>query len=289
MRKLLTVFTFVLGLALVSGTAFAQDESGEGGADEEESEMTDSSSSEPGDGSTGSKYNDASAASEESDMDSSREASEVSEPVVTMESEEETDTGGDSRRTSGHPSVENSFVVGPHVGGQYPAFSDLGFWGMFGLEIGYQPPIDGRPLEIAVIGRYTQPGAEGSGEDPSLGDGGAEYSWELTQRQLILDLVGIYRFRGVSESLHPYAMAGPRMNLMRAKLSAEGNGADFGETRETNTEYGFVVGGGMDYRLGPGTLFGELKFGWTQLDQTLTGPSNTGSFVLDLGYRFFPF
>ena len=33
----------------------------------------------------------------------------------------------------------------------------------------------------------------------------------------------------------------------------------------------------------------SASFGWTNLDQQLTGNSNAGELVLDLGYRFYPF
>ncbi len=203
----------------------------------------------------------------------------------------DTDAGAESS-SGGHPSTRNVFVVAPHVGIAVPGlFSDLGSWGIFSLELGVIPPIDrlNNPLEIAVYGHYTQPSASGGGSDPNLGEGGGEYDWEMTQRMLTLDLVAIWRGRDLAANLDPYGLIGPRLNLMETTMSAEGNGAQFGEVRETNTEFGMVFGGGVDYRLGPGTLFGELKFGWSNMDQRLTGDSNAGQFSFDVGYRFYPF
>jgi len=48
----------------------------------------------------------------------------------------------------------------------------------------------------------------------------------------------------------------------------------------------FVVGGGVEWLLGPGALFGAVKVGFSDLDQRLTGDANTGAAVVDLGYRF---
>lgn len=248
----------VLASVLMAGTAFSQEgEDAEG----EEPEMV------------------GSAPDSESDSGSD---------MPTAESEtDSTDTGSESRSSAGgHPSTNSAVVVAPHVGVSFPAFSDLGTWGNFGLELGYTPAIDGRPLEIALMGWYSQPTASGTESDARLGEGGGEYNWNLTQQILTLDLVGIWRFR-VSESLAPYGLAGPRMNMMRSTMTAEGNGAQFGESQETNNEFGLVFGGGVDYALGPGTFFGELKFGWTNLDQRITGNSNTGSFLLDIGYRLY--
>jgi len=87
--------------------------------------------------------------------------------------------------------------------------------------------------------------------------------------------------------LSAYAQIGPRVYLMNAVMTASGNGgADFGENEETNTEVGFVVGGGVEWLLGPGALFGAVKVGFSDLDQRLTGDANTGAAVVDLGYRF---
>ncbi|MFB6372068.1 MAG: hypothetical protein ABEN55_02905 [Bradymonadaceae bacterium] len=209
---------------------------------------------------------------------------------------EETDTADTTTSSDGggHPSTENIFVVGPHVGVLVPqVFNDLGTWPIFSLEVGVIPPMESmnNPLEIAVLARYTQPGSGGKGSDQNLGETGNEqYNWELTQRTLTLDLVGIWRGRNIASSFDPYGLIGPRVNFMETTMTAQGNGNNqFGEVKETNVEFGLVFGGGVDFQLGPGTLFGELKFGWTNLDQTLTGDTNAGAFTADVGYRFYPF
>ena len=83
-----------------------------------------------------------------------------------------------------------------------------------------------------------------------------------------------------------YATAGPRVYLMESVMVATSDsGAALGENRETKTQVGLVFGGGAEYALGPGSLFGALEFGWSDMNQRITGDSNTGAFVVDLGYR----
>ncbi|MFB6350339.1 MAG: hypothetical protein ABEN55_23275, partial [Bradymonadaceae bacterium] len=89
----------------------------------------------------------------------------------------------------------------------------------------------------------------------------------------------------------PYLLGCLRLTLSQTTLSgsAAENGEQFGKLRETNTHIGVVGGLGTDFHLGPGTLFGELTFGWSKLDQNLTELPSTTAFTLDVGYRFFPF
>ena len=183
------------------------------------------------------------------------------------------------------------YLVVPHVGATVPQlFSDLGTWAVFGLELGYIVPVDvgsfERPLQLAIDVQYTQPSAEGTGIDADLGISGSTYDWELTQRMLILELTAAWRFAAIDEFLSPWIGLGPRVYLMESVLKGEGNGLDFGENRETKTEYGGVGAVGLDLLLGPGSLYGALEMGYSPLSQTITGESNTGALAFDLGYRF---
>ena len=186
---------------------------------------------------------------------------------------------------------ELSFVVAPHVGVLVPQlFSELNTWPVFGLELGYILPFDVgsmvRPLQVAVDVMYTQPEASGSGFDADLGPEGADWEWELVQQTLIVELAALWRFLPPGEGFSAYATAGPRLYLMRSELTASGNeGNSFGENTETKTEYGLMVGGGAEYAVGPGSIFAALELGWSNLDTRITGDSNTGALVVDLGYR----
>ena len=194
-------------------------------------------------------------------------------------------------REAVQPERDASFVIGPHIGVTMPQlFSDLGSWPVFGLELGWIAPFDAgpmrRPLQISLDTLYTAPGASGSGESEWLGEDGGEYRWELRQKMLIFQLGFLWRFMPPSERIRAYAVLGPRLFLMESVLDARGNGdEDFGTNRETNHEFGFAVGGGLDLAAGPGTAFATLMLSTSNLDQQITGDANTGTLTLSLGYR----
>ena len=185
-----------------------------------------------------------------------------------------------------------SFAVGPHVGVIAPQpFGDLGSWPVFGLDIGYILPFDvgmERPIQLGVDVGYTAPGATGEGEHPMLGEEGGTYEWTLQQRMLTVQLTTMWRFMPPGQGFSAHALIGPRMYMMETVLEASGNdGADFGEHRETNSEWGLVFGGGAEFMLGPGAIFGTVLVGGSPLDQRITGEANTAAINVDLGYRLF--
>jgi opacity protein-like surface antigen len=193
-----------------------------------------------------------------------------------------------------HPASTNSFVLGLKAALGIPQlFSELGLTPVFGLEAGYILPFDvgpmARPLQVGLGVSYAQPGAAGAGEDPSITEGGASYDWDLTQRMLTVDVQALWRFSAPGSFLSPYAILGPRIYLMESVLEASSGGTDFGEHRETKTEVGLAVGGGLDVALGPGTLFGTLSLTYSGLDARIAGDSNTGALNLDVGYRLYLF
>ena len=183
-----------------------------------------------------------------------------------------------------------SFTIAPHIGALVPqAFNELGSWPVFGLEFGYIAPFDvgnmHNPLQVTMDIMFTQPGASGTEESAVLGEMGATFDWELTQRMLVLDVTGLWRFLDPADGIGAYAEFGPRFYFMDSIMKAEGNGDDFGENSETKTEYGLMVAGGVEYMLGPGALYGALEFGWSDLNTRITGDANTGAFLVDMGYR----
>lgn len=196
--------------------------------------------------------------------------------------------------TTAEPAAEPPLIaLAPHIGVTIPQlFGELGSWPIFGLEVGLLVPFDvgsiARPLEIAVAGHYTAPGASGTGTIETLGEMGASYDWELSQQMLMLELVLRWRLRSAGDdSWNAYAFVGPRAYLMESVLTASSGGQPFGEHRETKSQYGIMGGLGGEYLLGPGALFGELRFSGSDLNQTITGDANTGAMALSLGYRLF--
>lgn len=186
-----------------------------------------------------------------------------------------------------------TFSLAPHVGVIAPQpFVDLGSFPIFGLEAGFIMPFDAgsmvRPLSLNFDVMFTAPRAEGEGVSADLGAEGADYQWELVERMLILELSAIWRFTPAGKGLSAFAQVGPRFYMMESVMNAEGNnGQTFGENSEVGREFGFVVGGGAEYALGPGAIFGALEFSFSDLKQEITGDANNGALVLDLGYRLF--
>ncbi|MFW5967913.1 MAG: outer membrane beta-barrel protein [Persicimonas sp.] len=195
--------------------------------------------------------------------------------------------------SSDHAAADNSVVVAPHVGALFPQVtSDLDSWAVFGLSGGYILPGEmlgfERPLELGLDVMYTQPGGSGGGHEPNLGEDGSDYSWDLTQRMVVLEAYGLWRFKPAGGSFSPYAHIGPRTYLMETEVDAvTEEGEDFGTNTEQKTEFGFVFGGGADFAVGPGTMYGTLEFGWNNLDQRISGDTAVGALALDVGYRLF--
>jgi hypothetical protein len=69
------------------------------------------------------------------------------------------------------------------------------------------------------------------------------------------------------------------------RWGAAGSAADFGEHKESFTEVGGALGGGVELPLGPGLATGKLGVGISDMNQRLTGNTNTGAFELSVGYR----
>lgn len=194
-----------------------------------------------------------------------------------------------------HPAHDVHVAIAPHFGILVPQiFSDLGSFPVFGLELGYLLPFDVgsmvRPLQLNFDVMFTAPTASGVEDGPALGDAsgdGEQFNWQLRERVLVLEFNGMWRFMPPADGFSVYATAGPRVYLMESVMNATSeSGADFGENRETKTQVGLMLGGGAEYAVGPGAIFGALEFGWSDMNQRITGDSNTGALVVDLGYRF---
>lgn len=181
---------------------------------------------------------------------------------------------------------EPSIAVGARVGGIAPQpFSELGSFVITGVEAAYALPVADRRIWIGAGFYYSRPPASGGGEDMRL-SGGA-YEWELDQQMLIYELSGSYRFGGSADRLVPYGRFGGRIYSLSTRLDGSSEtSAAFGNHDEGSTEVGLIAAGGADYLLGPGRLSGELGMGFSDLNQKLTGNSNTGALEVSLGYRF---
>lgn len=189
--------------------------------------------------------------------------------------------------TSAHASSSAMVSAGARVGVIAPQpFSELGSFAVAGVEAGYFLPMLERRIQVSAAFLYSRPPASGSGDDSRLSGGG--YEWDLDQQMMIAELGGVFRILPPGESLVPFARVAGRVYALDTSL--DGNSMDeaaFGEHTEGATEVGMVIGGGVDWALGPGSLIAQLDLGFSDMNEKLTGDSNTGAFEVTAGYRFF--
>jgi hypothetical protein len=171
-----------------------------------------------------------------------------------------------------------SFGIAPSVGLTVPT-SALGPFVIGGLELDFALPVLDKRLVVALDASLTRPGKSGSGTDARVG-GAYDYDLKVTELKLGLDLV--FRFFGADRPLVPYLGVGPIVHLLK---STETSTLAPGENSAQGTKYGVEVVGGVDYRLGPGLLLGEVRYVYSALDHLWTGSSNAGSVSLSVGYR----
>jgi len=196
------------------------------------------------------------------------------------------------------PAVEKrdrgAFVLGVKGGGLFPeAFSPLGPSFLVDVEIGWILPFLKRGIAITIDGAYTQPTAQGGPiTDPRITSNNNMYSWDITQREVIIGLTLSYRMTFIGEGkLVPYIGVGPRLFLLQTQACpsggqcAAGSGNPIAESDEQSTKVGVGVPLGIDYLVGPGRIFLEAQLLWAPIDHRTTGDSSVGSITAALGYR----
>jgi hypothetical protein len=174
-----------------------------------------------------------------------------------------------------------AFVAGAKVGGLVP-FDGLGPFVLGTVEVGYVLPFLKRSFAGVIDVSYTAPSTSGEQPDPRV-DGGT-YSWTLTQKELVIQPTIMYRLTSLGR-LVPYVGIGPRIYLLRSIVEGKAGGQVIGETIEQSTKVGAGLPLGVEFKLGPGALLGELLFEFGPLDHTATGSSHTAAGTLQLGYR----
>lgn len=170
--------------------------------------------------------------------------------------------------------------VGAKLGGIAP-LDGLAPFGSVGVEVGYVLPAAGHHIAVALVVDYTQPTTRGTEMDPRVT--GGTYTWQLTEQELGVMPVVVYRARPMG-SITPYAGIGPRLLFTRSTVEDDG-APTIEATEEVSTEFGFGVPIGGELPLGPGRLTGELLLQYGTLDHTATGDSHAGAVSLAVGYR----
>lgn len=214
--------------------------------------------------------------------------------VLARREREEEARRAQATPTEDHTTVEvhtlSKLNVGLFVGTSAPgAFSDLTAAPLVGLNLDYALPISlagfVRPIEVGVGMSFSNPDAQGTGFAESLGPEGENFRWELQERLLMLEVNASWRFMPLTEVWSAYVQTGPRLYVQESVLNASGGAADFGEHRESGAALGFFFSGGVDWALGPGSLYGALELGGSDLSHRITGDTTTGAINVKVGYR----
>jgi len=167
-------------------------------------------------------------------------------------------------------------------------FSKLGVTPGGNIEIGYLLPFIEKRLAIELASGYLWANAKGSGQDQRLVSSEGEvyegYEWELIQHQLIFTLQIKGRIFPIGKKFNTYVYAGPSLYLLWSVVKANAEGNDFGTNTERSTKPGVSCGAGVEYKLGPGRLFGEILMAWSPLNHDVTGDKSTGNLGLGFGY-----
>jgi hypothetical protein len=169
----------------------------------------------------------------------------------------------------------------------HAAPSRLRNYGIYELEVGYVLPVWSRRLQVGGMFEYSSPGAGNGQPDPRLGAAGADYRFDLSQRQYVLELHLLLRAFPPGTRFVPYAKVGFRIYLLDTMIDGQAGGSVFGQYDEKFTEPGFVLGGGIEVRVGPGAFNAELRVDYSEMNRRISGDSNTGMLTLVVGYRFF--
>jgi hypothetical protein len=195
--------------------------------------------------------------------------------LAAAEQETPDSAGSPSRREGG------GLLAGAKFGGIVP-FGGLSPNVTGGIEVGYVFPWLHRSFAAAINLDYAAPKTSGTVMDPRVA--GGKYTWHLTQQELNLMPVVMYRLT-LLPKVTPFIGIGPRIYFLKSSVRSDEGKPAFQETTEQSTKVGFGVPIGAEIQFGPGGFLAELLLQYGSLDHTATGTSNTGGLSLAVGYR----
>jgi len=140
------------------------------------------------------------------------------------------------------------------------------------------PPLEHR-LVLGLDVSLTRPGHDGSVMDPRIP---VTADYMIHETELAVALLATYRFASQQAAMVPWAGLGPMLQMLK---TTETTTIAPGENTAVSSEIGFEFGGGVDYRVGPGFVTGDLREAYSKLDHTLTCSTNAGKLTLAAGYR----
>ena len=176
---------------------------------------------------------------------------------------------------------KGAIVAGLKFGG-IASFNGLGPFVNGAAEAGYILSALNRGIGIYADIAYTVPTATGESADSRVP--GGKYTWTLTQKQLTLTPMVVYRLTRFGRFV-PYIGIGPRIYMFESITEGKAGDKVILETKERSTKVGGAIPLGVDIKLGPGALLAELLFEIGPLNHELTGDTTTAATSLSLGYR----
>ena len=182
--------------------------------------------------------------------------------------------------TSAEPKQPWSFAVTPRIGATIPT-SKLGAFVIGGLQIDYSPSAASHRLMIGLDLSITRPSYDGTVMDPRIPSGTGSYT--IHETELVVGLTAAYRLLSNESALVPWLGAGPVLHMLK---TTESTAFAPGDNTAQSTELGLELFAGLDYRVGPGYLVGDLRMVYSKLDHVLTGDTNAGKLAIEAGYRF---
>jgi len=194
-------------------------------------------------------------------------------------STDEGDTGDEPAVELTTPKSGWGFGIAPRVGLDIPT-SELEPFVVAGLELDLFLPVLDRRLVLALDTSFTYPRTDGNGSDARVG-GAYTYDVKVLELKFALDV--IFRFFDDSHAIIPFAGLGFALQYLATTQEAS---FDSEENTERNAEPGFEILGGVDFALGPGFVFGDVRFVYSKLDHNFTGDTNAGNVTVCAGYRF---
>jgi opacity protein-like surface antigen len=174
--------------------------------------------------------------------------------------------------------LDSGILVGAKLGGIIP-FNGLSPFVSFGVEVGYAMS---NGLAFALDIDYTAPTKTGSEMDPRVT--GGTYTWKLTEQELGIMPVVVYRLAG--KSITPFGGIGPRLLLAKSTVQSDTGNPTILPTHEQSTRIGIGIPVGAEIAAGPGKAIAELLLQYGTLNHAATGDASTGAATLSIGYRF---
>lgn len=168
--------------------------------------------------------------------------------------------------------------LAPRVGIVVPT-SKLGPMVIGGLELDHVLPVLDHRLVLGLDVSLTRPSHEGVVMDPRLP---APADYTVHETELEVALLASYRLAAPDRALVPWVGVGPMLHFLK---TTETTTVAPGENTAVSTELGVELGGGIDFRAGPGFVTGDARLAYSKLDHQLTGSTNAGKLAIAAGYR----